>query len=445
MLNCTLYFDKDKGKFQSKTCKVAVKQINGSVSKTVGEITIDLADHAAGKVAFWELSLPLKNCKGCECTLDFVVHSRPLAQGSPDVPDDTLSTVEGMDMSYVDPDSVADFGGYENEYKHNNADDDDADGAAPTPSFHQKTPTAAQTTPAPDAVSPTEVPAPRRSTSAATPAPDAEKSPENKDSGSDSDSDSGDDLVDPDTVLGAAVTSPSSSSSVPQPMSNAAMSTRSALFSMADDDDDAQSQTPSRTFANNAPAAAAGDAAASGGKSRTSSSSDLSTLKTSDAGNPFHNDEHDHDHTETNKADTKADADVITSPASTASSSSSSSHRSLSKQKLPPTSPLAASGPCPRCAACEELQASTAKRLDVALARAEKAEARAVELKQARDTAEARAENLENTLAKYDGEAKTVIDSLRAAEEEKRLEMTHRAEDAEEKLARTKTTSRAFR
>lgn len=71
MLVCTLYLEK-KGdpankvppKFGSKTCKISVKQVtdNGTKTKTVGEIELDLATYAVEGAQSWEFNQKLDKC-----------------------------------------------------------------------------------------------------------------------------------------------------------------------------------------------------------------------------------------------------------------------------------------------------------------------------------------------------------------------------------------------
>lgn len=120
MLNCTLYKkdgkekDKDKNStssFQSKPCKITIKHVidNGQKTRTIGEITVDLADHAVEKVHSQDFSMKVDGTKNIDATLSFTLHSRPLV-GTSAASTETVSTIEGMDQSYLDTDSVADFG-----------------------------------------------------------------------------------------------------------------------------------------------------------------------------------------------------------------------------------------------------------------------------------------------------------------------------------------------
>jgi hypothetical protein len=123
MLNCTLYKKdpkdiqkeqkegKYKSSYQSKPCKITIKHVvdNGAKTRTIGEITVDLADYAVDKVNSQDFEQQVDGTKNIEAKLSFTLHSRPLAGASANSTD-TVSTMEGMDQSYVDTDSVADFG-----------------------------------------------------------------------------------------------------------------------------------------------------------------------------------------------------------------------------------------------------------------------------------------------------------------------------------------------
>lgn len=85
MFLCTLYMEK-KGdpstntppKFGSKTCTIAVKQVgDDGKTKTVGSITLDLAQYALEKAHSWDFSQKLDNCTDKQARLRFSLHSRP--------------------------------------------------------------------------------------------------------------------------------------------------------------------------------------------------------------------------------------------------------------------------------------------------------------------------------------------------------------------------------
>ena len=118
MLVSTLYMEKDKKKdkgkendgpnFNSKTSRLTIKQISDDTTKTIGEITIDLAKYALSKAGQWDIELPLEKCTDKNARLFFTLHSRPSnATGGAEY--DTLSTMDGMDQSFVDNDSIVDF------------------------------------------------------------------------------------------------------------------------------------------------------------------------------------------------------------------------------------------------------------------------------------------------------------------------------------------------
>lgn len=124
MLNCTLYRkEKPDGKgglFQPKTCKITIKHStdNGQKTRTIGEVSIDLAEYAEENKPPQSQDfnkIKVEGTKNIDATLSFTLHSRTLS-GGPQQNMETMSQVEGMDQSQVDMDSVADF----NDFKETN-------------------------------------------------------------------------------------------------------------------------------------------------------------------------------------------------------------------------------------------------------------------------------------------------------------------------------------
>jgi len=118
MLMCTLYKEKksteDNPIFQSKTSKIILKlHSGGNKTKTVGELSIDLAPLAKEKPYSQRITLGLENTNLKNAQLTFQIHSRPVVSTGAPGEFDTVSTMPGMDeQSYLDTDSVADFSAY---------------------------------------------------------------------------------------------------------------------------------------------------------------------------------------------------------------------------------------------------------------------------------------------------------------------------------------------
>ena len=76
-LYVTLYRDK-KAHFQKKKSQLIVKQKTASGEKTVGQIEVDLAEHADkdGKEKSAEMLIKLDKCSDKKALLKFVIFSR---------------------------------------------------------------------------------------------------------------------------------------------------------------------------------------------------------------------------------------------------------------------------------------------------------------------------------------------------------------------------------